>query len=154
MGAHPHNWILQVAVEWGILALALLAIALVWLARAIKHRAAVHEGIVAVTLSFAVCLTLGLVDGNLVMPVSQIGAALTAGILIGGLRWSFPDDKRRGSLSAYSIATSFLAVAAAGIVITFAITTLPDQPRGIGSFRSSHPEAWLVPRFWEQGNLP
>jgi len=46
-----------------------------------------------------------------------------------------------------------VALIAPAIVTVFAVTTLPEQAAGAAQFRRSHPSAWLVPRFWEQGLL-
>ena len=48
--------------------------------------------------------------------------------------------------------TAFAGVVSGGTVIAFGVSTLPDQSRSIETF-ASQPGAWLVPRFWEQGNL-
>ena len=94
-------------------------------------------------------MTLGLVDGNFVMPVSQVATTLAVGVLIGVTlsRATGPPE-----VSLYSALTSFLAVAGTGIVIIFAMTSLRDQPRSI-DFPALSSHAWFVPRFWEQGNL-
>ncbi len=153
VGAHPHNWPLQIAAEWGLPALGLLTFALFQIGKAVVHTASKDFTLAVMTLAVAVALLLGLVDGNLVMPVSQIGAALTVGLLIGGVRLSRQQHWRGLKSAAYLTSTAFIAIVAGGILIAFGGSSLPDQPRSIESFRSSNPGAWLVPRFWEQGNL-
>ena len=153
VGAHPHNWPLQIAAEWGLPALGLLTFALFQIGNAVRDTASKDFSLAVITLAVAVALLLGLVDGNLVMPVSQIGAALTVGLLIGGVRASRQQHWRGWKSAAYLTSTAFIAIVASGILIEFGTSSLPDQPRSIESFRSSHPGAWLVPRFWEQGNL-
>ena len=88
VGAHPHNWPLQIAAEWGLPALGLLAFAIFRLGKAVRHTVTSDYSLASMTLAVAVALSLGLVDGNLVMPVSQIGAALAVGMLIGASRGS------------------------------------------------------------------
>ena len=87
------------------------------------------------------------------MPVSQSSAALAAGMLIGTLRGSDQRAKRSWTSGTLLGMTAFIAVAASGIVIAFAVSTLPDQSRLAASFQRLNPGAWLVPRFWEQGSL-
>ncbi len=144
---------MQIAAEWGLPALGVLAFAIFRWGKAVRQTASSNYSLAALTLAVSVALLLGLVDGNLVMPVSQIGAALAAGLWIGALRRGAQRDKRGWPSAASLILTAFVAIVASGIVIAFGTMTLPDQSRSIGSFQRSHPGAWLVPRFWEQGNL-
>jgi len=153
VGAHPHNWPLQIAAEWGLLALGLLGFAFFQMSQAVRHTASKDFNLAVITLAVAVAFLLGLVDGNLVMPVSQIGTALTVGLLIGGVRVSRQQYWRGWKSAAYLTSTAFIAIATSGILIAFGASSLPDQPRSIERFRNSHPGAWFVPRFWEQGNL-
>lgn len=152
VGAHPHNWPLQVAAEWGLPALGLLTFALFQIGKTVRHTAS-DCSVAVIILAVAVALLLGLVDGNLVMPVSQVGAALAAGMLIGAIRAGKQQHGRRWKSAAYLTLTAFIAIVTSGILIEFGTRSLPDQPRSIESFRNSHPGAWLVPRFWEQGHL-
>ena len=153
VGAHPHNWPLQIAAEWGLPALGLLAFAVFKLRDAIRRTVASEQSFTALTLTAMVALSLGLVDGNLTMPVSQIGATFAVGMLIGAATWNEPRRESRRTSAAFMVATAFVAVVASGIVIEFAARTLPDQSRSIPNFHQRYPDAWLVPRFWEQGNL-
>ena len=152
VGAHPHNWPLQIAAEWGLPAFALLALGTYRLCKAVARAKTGDNGLAALTLAVAVALFLGLVDGNLIMPVSQTACALTAGVLIGSLR---ERDQRHSSQRvrlAYPT-TALIVVAASVLTISFAITTLPNQLRAITIFQRSNAGDWLVPRFWEQGHL-
>lgn len=153
VGSHPHNWPLQIAAEWGLPALGLLAFAIFQLGKAVRRTATSDYRLASMTLAASIALTLGLVDGNLVMPVSQIGAALVVGIWIGALPRGKQRDERSWTSGAFLVLTAFVGVVASGTVIAFAASTLPDQSRSIESFQRSHPGDWLVPRFWEQGNL-
>lgn len=153
VGAHPHNWPMQIAAEWGLPALGLLAFAIFQLGKAVRRTTTSINSLASITLAASVALLLGLVDGNLVMPVSQIGAALAVGMLMGALRWGEQPRERRWAAGAFLILTAFAGAIASGTVIAFGASTLPDQSRSIESFRRAQPGAWLVPRFWEQGNL-
>lgn len=153
VGAHPHNWPLQIAAEWGLPALGLLAFAIFQLGKAVRHTATRDCSLTSMTLAVAVALLLGLVDGNLVMPVSQSGAALIIGMLIGATRSHEPRYERRRTSESFVMLTAFVCVVASGLLIAFGASTLPSQSRAIDRFQQSHPGAWLVPRFWEQGHL-
>lgn len=153
VGAHPHNWPLQIAAEWGLPALALLCFAIFRLGQGVRRRAEIDYTVASMTLIVVVALTLGLVDGNLVMPVSQIATTLAVGMLIGVVsQEKYVVSNERISASAMML-TAFAGIVASGIVITFAMTSLGDQPRSSATFQRSYPGDWFVPRFWEQGNL-
>lgn len=86
--AHPHNWVLQIAVEWGIPALLCLMGAIYIGARAlVRSGARLGSGDLAnhqilVTLQ-VVCTAIfvdGMLSGVIVMPQSQLAIALVLGI--------------------------------------------------------------------------
>lgn len=150
VGAHPHNWILQIAAEWGLPALLIVLYAVFQLARAARH--ALNQADVAGPfLAVAAALALGLVDGNLVMPVSQSAAALVLGLLLGLLHQPWQRGHQVVEFASARALTAFLCVAACGLVIAYAASSSPEQKPGASEFRKSNPGAWLVPRFWEQG---
>ena len=154
VGAHPHNWPLQIAAEWGLLALALLLFALFRLGRRVRRAGVQGSDLVALTMASVITLSLGLVDGNLVMPVSQIATALVMGTLIGTL--NSQEKPQRGNVRTSGpmlVFTAFASAIACGTVVAFVAASFPDQQRSIDTFRRAQPGAWLVPRFWEQGNL-
>lgn len=78
--AHPHNWMLQIAAEWGIPALAMVCIALalsargLWLAgRRLDRNDSFNQNMLAAwMLTGAAILVDGMVSGNIVMPQSQM----------------------------------------------------------------------------------
>jgi len=153
VGAHPHNWPLQIAAEWGLPALALFCFAIFRLGRAVKRCAGIDYTVASMTLIVVVAMTLGLVDGNFVMPVSQVAITLAVGMLIGFVSpGKYVVRNERISASAMLL-TAFAGIVASAIVITFAMTSLGDQARSSATFQRSYPGDWFVPRFWEQGNL-
>lgn len=153
VGAHPHNWALQIAAEWGLVALGVLLYGLFRLGRAIRAAREDDFGFVAITLAAAVAVALGMVDGNLVMPVSQTASALVFGLLLGSM-YSNRTQTLTARLSRCNLMlASSIGPAAAAIVVMFAVTALPEQSQGASRFLRSHPNAWIVPRFWEQGLL-
>jgi putative inorganic carbon (hco3(-)) transporter len=98
--AHPHNWVLQIAAEWGLPALLLLGFALFQGMRAlVRSRAGISSiengGVVlsALLVSGAAVLVDGLVSGLIVMPQSQLAVALYLGFAIAWERMSAPMER-------------------------------------------------------------
>jgi len=151
VGAHPHNWPLQIAAEWGLPALGILLFVLI---RAVMHFRSAGRSVSGVNgaavLSVAAGLGYGLVDGNLVMPVSQTAVAVALGLALGSVSPS-PTGATAGVLR--TVATCAVISIAAAAVLVPCIESYQDQSRSIVSFRSTHPGEWLVPRLWEQGLL-
>lgn len=150
VGAHPHSWPLQLASEWGVPAIVLVLIALTTLSirqrRAANAKSANREAL----LALSVALVYGLVDGNLVMPVSQSASALVLGLALGG---SDVASSRTSVSRRVTQATTATVLVAALSVAAYALTTIGDQSRTATEFRLIFPGKWLVPRFWEQGLL-
>jgi O-antigen ligase len=110
IGAHPHDWLLQVAAEWGLPALVCLLVAVALGLRAllragarVKYDDAANQAIFAALLAGAVAILVdGLVSGIFVMPQSQLAIALYLGCAIGWQRvvgpatQSAPGGVRRG----------------------------------------------------------
>ena len=94
IAAHPHDWLLQVAVEWGLPALACLLAAVAFGSRAllragarVRNDDAANQAIFAALLMGAVAILVdGLVSGIFVMPQSQLAIALYLGCAIGWQR--------------------------------------------------------------------
>jgi O-antigen ligase len=153
IGAHPHNWILQLTSEWGLVALVIVLTAAVrWLVKVRgtgpSTRTAASS---AAYLVLLVALGYGLLDGLLVMPVSQSAAALAIGLLLGTTAGG-PRAPSRARLAS-AMLTAALVSCSIPVVANFSISSLPDQDRSITVFRKKHSGAWIVPRFWEQGLL-
>lgn len=87
LGAHPHNWILQIACEWGIPALLCLLTAIAFgFKRLLTIRQYLDPMDIKNHLTLAAWLTIGvailvdgLVSGLIVMPTSQLWIALYIG---------------------------------------------------------------------------
>ncbi|MBA2548821.1 MAG: O-antigen ligase family protein [Burkholderiaceae bacterium] len=152
VGAHPHNWVMQVAAEWGVPALLLLLFALVLLLRALRRAASIDSTVVPAALAFGVGLANGLVDGNLVMPVSQSAFAMASGLMLAAIVHTQQSVEHLNSVSKPLVSLG-LAVFAAVSVSAFALVSFSDQAKGASRFQQTQPGAWLVPRFWEQGLL-
>jgi O-antigen ligase len=151
IGAHPHNWVLQVASEWGLPALALVLFALARASVRLRDMPSVARGAsMEAALAVVVALAYGLVDGNLIMPVSQTAAALALGLALGNMSESRASFHRPRWQTA---AASIVALVALLVVAGFARTSLADQESTAAAFREAYPREWLVPRLWEQGLL-
>jgi O-antigen ligase len=154
--AHPHNWILQIAVEWGVPVLVISCWALWRLMRAVRRRLAATGddaafGLPAPLAAVLVGLCYGLVDGNLVMPVSQTAFVLMLGVLAGcvfaGGETAVAAPKRA------SAGLVIAGLAAASMLAWFVLTTLPRQPAIEQAWRQTSQYPYLAPRFWQQGLL-
>ena len=153
--AHPHNWILQLGTEWGIPAL-LLALWVLWrLGREFwrSQSAAKRDDsdLVAPLAATVIGLAYGLVDGNLVMPVSQTVFAFSFGVALGyafaAAAAGAPADRVRVALGAACVLASALCL------LAYVLVTLPQQAASEAAWRrtSQHPN--FAPRFWQQGLL-
>jgi len=151
VGAHPHNWPLQMASEWGLPALATLLFVLIRaLLRARSGLLSETPGGINAALAMAVALAYGLVDGNLVMPVSQTAVALIIGLTLGSFT-ALPGPRQ--FFGWREAANLTLAIASAVVIVSYSVPSLEDQARTKLIFRTDYPGEWLTPRFWEQGLL-
>jgi putative inorganic carbon (hco3(-)) transporter len=94
IAAHPHDWLLQIAAEWGVPALLCLLIAVAFGMRALLQAGARldrddagNQAIFSALLVGSVAILVdGLVSGIFVMPQSQLAIALYLGCAIGWQR--------------------------------------------------------------------
>ena len=156
VAAHPHNWVVQIAAEWGLLALACAA-GVVWCAlRALLRRgvqllpnAAMNQAMLTCWLATGAAVLLdGLVSGLLVMPVSQLWITVYAGLAWGWVQSFAPTEPKALSLGWRWAACAFL-VAAAGLFSVGVVTSYR-----FASALEAAPEselAWMRPRAWGFG---
>jgi O-antigen ligase len=161
IAAHPHDWLLQIAAEWGLPALLCLLIAVGLGARELL-RAGTHictddtgnQAIRAALLVGAVAILVdGLVSGIFVMPQSQLAIALYLGCAIGWQRAvgpaapvSAPDGVRR------AVGIACVAVAVAGVVAGAwpeALAKLRSEPLTPADQALNTGDQW--PRLWKAG---
>jgi O-antigen ligase len=98
IGAHPHDWLMQIGSEWGLPALGCLLVAIGLALRALlragRHVAThdmTNKTIHAALLAAAVAILVdGLVSGLFVMPQSQLAIALYLGCAFGWYRSVVP----------------------------------------------------------------
>lgn len=155
VAAHPHNWVLQIAAEWGLLALGCIGAALLLAFRALHGCGAVlderderNQAMLTCWLATGIAIVLdGLVSGLLVMPVSQLWIASYAGLAWGWVRAVRPPSGGppvAASLSWRCFAGGVI-LAAAGLLTVGVAATL-------ASAHSAESEGLrLAPRAWGSG---
>ena len=155
VATHPHQAILQWASEWGVPS-ALCVAALAWrggwaTVRLLRERAlsAQRSDLLRLCLFAALvgALTQAMVDGVIVMPISQLWLALVVGWLMAlHIREVSPTAALPLAGSLWNV-TSVLAV---GLLIFVVVRDVPHiaqaQQRYIGDTHNH-----LQPRFWAQG---
>jgi O-antigen ligase len=156
--AHPHDWVLQVAAEWGLPALLCLGFAVVQGLRAlVRSRTGVSsiEGggfaLPALLASGAAVLVDGLVSGLIVMPQSQLAIALYLGFAIAWVRMAAPTAlPAQAHGMATRLASVLLLLAALACLVHGAypdiVDLMNDNPPGADMNRGLR---W--PRLWEFG---
>jgi O-antigen ligase len=155
-GAHPHNWVLQLAAEWGLPALLAVLTGLVALLRrlwpAIKDAPRDDPTLAAASLSVLVGFVSALVDGTLVMPVTQVQFALAFGLMLGLLAARHPTTDAMDTRSTATHVAAACAIAGAALTLSWhALSTYPLQAAEKAAFQQRFPGQWRVPRFWENG---
>jgi putative inorganic carbon (hco3(-)) transporter len=163
LGAHPHNFWLQLAAEWGIPATLLFVSASVVLGvgmwQGLKGELDRASRAVGVAL-FAVVTAWGigtLSDGYMVVPTSQAMSTVVLMLAVMWLRSVAPASptlvERRAS--AHGRSRSY-AMAALGVIALAVLATLPftefGQPtRREQVWRGARSGQTMWPRFWQQG---
>jgi O-antigen ligase len=161
IAAHPHNALLQLAAEWGLPVVAMVAF--LWLSGV---RAWIRQGsgeqtpgqndkqpiiYAALLASLLTASTHALVSGVIVMPLSQVAMILVIGAMLG------LHDRHRTATATPSgtpykrmIILLFVSLAGAGLINGI----LPDLPLTGDLFNTTHIPAgarFFMPRFWQQG---
>lgn len=158
VAAHPHNAVLQWIAEWGIPATLLLTgvcvvagLAFAVHVRRITAVAEERRALMAVALlaALAGAAAQSMVDGVLVMPVSQTLLALLCGWAVGvyftGRNW----------MPRFRFAEHFAVIAvmvvAAGTVAYGVSPEIRHIVEREQAYLAAHPDLRLLPRFWAQG---
>jgi O-antigen ligase len=156
-GAHPHNFWLQLAAEWGIPAALLIGAVTVaffvnlWRAARVEADPAMRRigvAVVAVVLAWGIGT---LSDGYMVIPTSQVMSTAVLMLAVMWLRLASssiaPSPKARLIPIVWTI---FCAIAL--VVLAVLPTTDFGQPtQREQAWRVEHPGAFMWPRFWQQG---
>ncbi len=157
VAAHPHNAVLQWLAEWGVPAGLLLTG--VWIAGGISLAAQVRRTAgqgderarllrVALLAALAGASTQAMVDGVLVMPVSQTLLALLTGWAIGMMPARSGRVAGRGGRLFLMLAV-LVAIAAVGYGVAPEINRLAERQQTYLAARG--PDTILLPRFWTLG---
>lgn len=160
IGAHPHNSLVQLACEFGMPATCLLVLILgygiyQWMKRFNSTRlenSSELERALSIALFFTVvaAATYSMVDGVIVMPLSQVMMALVLGLMLG----VYHQDGITKTISSVNDVVHRLCAMIVLSVLMWAV--LPELlPRVLGDFEFI-PTRYQVfgPRFWEEGGIP
>lgn len=161
IGAHPHDWMLQIASEWGIPAFMALFVALVFAFRGLWRagaRVAADDAVNQNMLSAWVLIGAALlvdasVSGSIVMPQSQLMIVLYIACA-SAWAWSFvarrasPKQETAGSLA--RLATIAAAFAVAYAVAPQFIDKAIEAPPTAADVAANGTGTWW-PRLWRGG---
>lgn len=162
-GAHPHNWVLQIASEWGIPALLCLATAIIL---GLKKLLAVRQYLsptdksnrltLAALLTAAVAILVdGLVSGLIVMPISQLWIAVYIGFTWGWVTLMIPiraETTSRLSTMAriYRLASALVLICFLGNGLWPEISNLPlHEEQNLQ--KNLYADPIFRPRIWRAG---
>lgn len=155
-GAHPHQFLLQFAAEWGLPAALLLTVLLLGAAVVFTRRVRdsalwdAHGWVrVALLAAMLAATAQGMVDGLAVIPYTQVWYALVMGALWGlCARPDPPDGPVAVNRASQLIAGGGLASAL--YLAVFAAQTFPCVAPSSTVYLTQFGEV-LRPRFWSQG---
>jgi putative inorganic carbon (hco3(-)) transporter len=159
LAAHPHNSVLQLAAEWGLPATVLMLVpagygVCCWLKRfnSVTLEAAPEiDRHLAVALFFTLVAnaSYSLVDGVIVMPLSQVLMAVITGLMLG--LYDNGNQQSNGVRRKYLVQQIFAGV----ILIALTWSVLPELlPRLLGN-EPMIPRGYqtIGPRFWQEGGI-
>ena len=161
LGAHPHDWLMQIGAEWGLPALLCLIIAI-----GLGLRALVRTGLrvpandtdnqtifAALLVGAVEILVDGLVSGIFVMPQSQLGVALFLGCALGWQRHLTPAAPQNVPHRAVRLLMKAAVVAAMVAVIAAVWADVPARWRDddLTPAQQAANTGMLSPRLWKAG---
>lgn len=163
LGAHPHNFWLQLAAEWGLpVCLTVLAMALVLLWR--TWQVARRQAQDAEAGLLPVCLLAALVawfvgtqfDGYMVVPTSQVASALVLMLCVSLVRahGGFGIDQPRLPAAVTRVlgyAPALVVATAIAILAWLPFTSFGQPTQREMLWRAENPTKSFWPRFWQQG---
>ena len=161
--AHPHNSILQLAAEFGIPAtLIILSIAgfgiYAWLIK-FNSLQLVKENLVNKNFSIILIFTIttnaiySLVDGVIVMPISQVMMFATIGLMVGHYAYTNPSYTKKSHTLSHG-KFNLLAFFALLTLVTLAWSTFPEIAQGLSGHEKgfSTGQSAIGPRLWREVN--
>ncbi|MBB1401644.1 O-antigen ligase [Pseudoalteromonas sp. SG45-1] len=142
--SHPHNSLIEILNEWGLIALiCILTVVFTTFRKAITHLKQHKKDIITESLfySFAIGITYSLFSGVHVMPVSQTLLFIMWGVLLGRV------DKKRGK--SISINKDLKAL----VTILFVFAWYLYLQKAISIYNNINPDKGYIygPRFWSVG---
>ncbi|MBB1355530.1 O-antigen ligase domain-containing protein, partial [Pseudoalteromonas sp. SR45-5] len=142
--SHPHNSLIEILNEWGLIALiCILTAVFTTFKKAITHLKKHKKDIITESLfySFAIGITYSLFSGVHVMPVSQTLLFIMWGLLLGRV------DKKRGQ--SISINKDLKAL----VTILFVFAWYLYLQKAISIYNNINPDKGYIygPRFWSVG---
>jgi putative inorganic carbon (hco3(-)) transporter len=158
IAAHPHDWVLQIAAEWGLPALLLLGFGLFQGMRALVRSrtriSSIERGdvvLAALLVGGAAVLVDGLVSGLIVMPQSQLAIALYLGFAIAWVRMSAPaaPSPRAAGAARQLVNALVLLVALVCLAKGVYLDAVDLMSDGTPNAAVNHGRRW--PRLWELG---
>lgn len=162
LGAHPHNFWLQLAAEWGIpVSVLVAALAGVLLVRVLKIARATaadpEEGLVASSLLAALVAWLvgTQLDGYMVVPTSQAASMVILMLCVAFVRRQAASVGLPGSPPSLRLVERW-GPAAIAVCACLVLAALPFTPFGRPTeresmWRAENPASPFWPRFWQQG---
>jgi O-antigen ligase len=160
VAAHPHNAVLQFMAEWGVPAAFLFTVVFAagglafakWVRRQTTAGTDAHAGLTAVALlaALAGAAAQAMVDGILVMPVSQTALVLICGWAMGSYFTVRSSVERRAALE--KALGAAIIVLAAGSMVYGVLPEIGHIEQREDAYRATPlSSALLSPRFWGQG---
>lgn len=164
IAAHPHNWVLQIASEWGIPALlcfsGLIFLGLLRLTMTSRSPDANRPDcltVLAALLATGIAIVVdGLVSGLIVMPASQLWIALYV-----GFAWGWTERfKRSIAVSPASLSSLTRGCVTALLVLLVALgayglwpagLNLPKHEKDNERYQTNQTDGHLSPRIWRHG---
>ncbi len=157
VGAHPHNALLQWSAEWGlpsaVLFFGVCTFAGLAYAKYVRHQTGLEAGRPAMFRTAMLAALVGaaaqaMVDGVLVMPVSQV---ILAGLCGCAVAMTYADESVRDQVKRPVWLVVVTVFAAAGLVygVMPEITRIEERERAY--LAASPPDTQLLPRFWTHG---
>lgn len=161
ISAHPHNSILQMAAEFGIPATMILLATITyasycWLKKfnlkQIKAKNKINSQLTIILMfTLATNAAYSLIDGVIVMPISQVMMFVVIGIAVGHYV-DANNVKNKADTSKTRVRFNFSAIFAGVILILLTWSTLPEISQGLSrhSRGFSTEQTALGPRLWAQ----
>ena len=158
LNAHPHNSVLQIAAEFGLpAAFILVSIGIYAIGCWIKlfsannlKKQSIYNSQLAIVLFFTIIANFiySLVDGVIVMPISQVLMFTVIGLMMG--HYFYNNTNTIQSMSYRN--SDFSRIFAAIVLLTMTWSTLPEIKQGLSNSEKGFSMGYTAqgPRFWRE----